>query len=151
MADVGRLLVLAGAALTDLDEVPPSIGRLIDAADEVFVVTPALTSRIEWLVSDVDRAQHAADERLDAILGQLHSADVPARGTVGDDSPFDAIADHVRDFSPDHILIALRSGQHAGWQERGLVERVQRIAAVPITVFEIDASGDAVDRSAADT
>src|SRR5687767_14888323 len=122
MADTGRLLVLAGAALTDLTEVPPSIGRLIDAADELFVVTPALTSRIEWLVSDVDRAGHAADERLDAILGQLRSADVPARGTVGDDSPLDAVADHVRDFSPDHILIALRSGEHAGWQERGLVE-----------------------------
>jgi hypothetical protein len=151
MAEIGRLLVLAGAALTDLREVPPSIERLLDAADEVFVVTPALTSRIEWLVSDVDRARHAADERLEAILGQLQSADVPARGTVGDDSPFDAVADHVRDFAPDHILVALRSGEHAGWQERGLVDRVQRIAERPITVFEIDESGHAVDRSVTDT
>ena len=151
MAENGRLLVLAGAALADLKEVPPSIRRLIDAADQVFVVTPALTSRIEWLVSDVDRARHAADERLDAILGQLRTADVPARGTVGDDSPFDAVADHVHDFSPDHILIALRSGEHAGWQERGLVERVQAIAHVPVTIFEIDASGHAVDRSVVDT
>ncbi len=150
MTDTKRLLVLAGAALTDVKEVPPSIGRLIHAADEVFVVTPALTSRIEWLVSDVDPARHAADERLDAILGQLRSADVPARGTVGDDSPFDAVADHVHDFSPDHILIALRSGEHAGWQERGLIERVQRIAHVPLTIFEVDSSGHAVDRSVVD-
>lgn len=151
MSDIGRLLVLAGAALTDLTEVPPSIERLMEAADEVFVVTPALTSRVEWLVSDVDRARHAADERLDAILGQLRSAEVSARGTVGDDSPFDAVADYVRDFAPDHILVALRSGEHAGWQERGLVERVQRITQRPITVFEIDASGHAVDRSVVDT
>jgi hypothetical protein len=151
MAEIGRLLVLAGAALTDLKELPPSIERLLDAADEVFVVTPALTSRIEWVVSDVDRARHAADERLDAILGQLQAIDVPAGGTVGDDSPLDAVADYVRDFAPDHILIALRSGEHSGWQERGLVDRVQGIAQRPITVFEIDASGHAVDRSVTDT
>jgi hypothetical protein len=151
MADTKRLLVLAGAALTDVEEVPTSIRRLVDAADEVFVVTPALTTRIEWLVSDVDSARQAADERLEAILGQLRSADVPARGTVGDDSPLDAVADHVRDFSPDHILIALRSGEHAGWQERGLIERVQGIAQVPLTIFEIDPSGHAVDRPVVDT
>jgi hypothetical protein len=38
---IGRLLVLAGAALTDLEELPSSVGRRIDAADEVLVVTPA--------------------------------------------------------------------------------------------------------------
>src|SRR4051794_41771457 len=119
MAEIGRLLVLAGAALTDLKELPPSIERLLDAADEVFVVTPALTSRIEWVVSDVDRARHAADERLDAILGQLQAIDVPAGGAVGGDSPPDAVADYVRDFAPGHILLAPRGGGHPRWEERG--------------------------------
>jgi hypothetical protein len=151
MAHVGRLLVLAGAALADLDELPPSVRALIDEADEVFVVTPTLTSRLQWLVSDVDRARQVADERLDAILGQLRSADVPAQGAVGDDSPLTAIADHVRDFSPEHVLIALRSGEHAGWQERGLVERVERITGVPLTIFEIDATGRVTDRSVVDS
>lgn len=115
MADVHRLLVLAGAALADLEELPPSVRALIDAADEVFVLTPTLTSRMQWLVSDTDRAHEAADERLDAVLGQLRSVDVSAQGAVGDDSPLDAVADRVRSFSPDHILIALRSAEHAGW------------------------------------
>jgi hypothetical protein len=56
MADAHRLLVLAGAALADLEELPPSVGTLIDTADEVFVLTPTLTSRLQWLVSDIDRA-----------------------------------------------------------------------------------------------
>src|SRR3954470_25065761 len=98
MAEIGRLLVLAGAALTDLKELPPSIERLLDAADEVFVVTPALTSRIELVVSDVDRGRLGEVERHTAILGQLQAIDLPAGGPVGDDSPLDAVADYVRDF-----------------------------------------------------
>jgi hypothetical protein len=144
---VKRLLVLAGAALADLDELPPSVRALLDAADEVFVLTPTLTSRMQWLVSDVDRAHEAADERLDTVLGQLHSADVPARGAVGDDSPLDAVQDHVRAFVPDHILIALRAGVRAGWQERQLTERVGELTHLPITVFEIDADGRVTSRS----
>jgi hypothetical protein len=147
MADVHRLLVLAGAALADLEELPPSVRALIDAADEVFVLTPTLTSRMQWLVSDIDRAHEAADERLDAVLGQLRSADVSAQGAVGDDSPLDAVADRVRSFSPDHILIALRSAEHGGWQERGLTERIQQLTHLPLTIFEIDPAGHVTGRS----
>jgi hypothetical protein len=147
MADVHRLLVLAGAALADLEELPPSVRALIDAADEVFVLTPTLTSRMQWLVSDIDRAHEAADERLDAVLGQLRSVDVSAQGAVGDDSPLDAVADRVRSFSPDHILIALRSAEHGGWQERGLTERIQQLTHLPLTIFEIDPAGRVTERS----
>jgi hypothetical protein len=147
MADVHRLLVLAGAALADLEELPPSVRALIDAADEVFVLTPTLTSRMQWLVSDIDGAHEAADERLDAVLGQLRSADVSARGAVGDDSPLDAVADCVRSFSPGHILIALRSTEHGGWQERGLTERIQQLTHLPLTIFEIDPAGHVTERS----
>lgn len=146
MSPSKRLLVLAGAALTDIDEVPSSVRVVIDAADEVFVVTPTLTSRLEWLVSDVDKAHRAADERLDAVLGQLRSADVAAEGTVGDDTPLTAIADHVRAFDPDHIVIALRSSDHAGWQERGLVEQTERTFHLPVTIFEVDPEGHVVAR-----
>jgi len=147
MADVHRLLVLAGAALADIEELPPSVCALIEAADEVFVLTPTLTSRMQWLVSDIDGAHEAADERLDAVLGQLRSADVSAQGAVGDDSPLDAVVDRVRSFSPDHILIALRSAEHGGWQERGLTERLQQLTHLPLTIFEIDPAGHVTERS----
>jgi hypothetical protein len=39
------------------------------------------------------------------------------------------------------MLIALRSGEDAGWQERGLVDRVRRRFRIPITIFEIGAEG----------
>jgi hypothetical protein len=143
MPPVERLLVLAGAAVTHVGELPESVRALIDDAEEIFVVTPALTSGIEWLMSDVDRARHAADDRLDTILGQLEPRANVVGGAVGDETPMTAVEDHVRAFAPDHILVALRGAEHRDWQERGLVDRIADIG-VPLTMFEIDARGRVV-------
>jgi hypothetical protein len=146
MTDVRRLLVLAGAAVASMDELPPSIRALVDEADEVFVVTPTLPSWLDWLMSDVDRARHEADERLGVVLEQLRGADVAASGAVGDETPLTAAEDHIRAFEPDHLLVALRSPEHAAWQEQRLLDRMQRSFGLPTTVFEIDADGHARQR-----
>lgn len=146
MAEVKRLLVLAGAAVADMTELPSSIRALVDEAEEVFVVTPTLPSWLEWLMSDVDRARHEADERLAVVLDQLRHADVAASGAVGDDTPRVAAEDHVRAFQPDHLLVALRGPEHAAWQERGLLDDLERSFHLPMTVFEIDADGHARQR-----
>ena len=52
-------------------------------------------------------------------------------GVVGDDIPILAFDDAVCTFSPDHILIGLRSDTHASWQERGLVDEVKRAIPPP--------------------
>lgn len=147
MAEIHRLLVLAGAAVADLDELPGQVADVIDEAGEVFVVTPTLPTGIQWLMSDTDRARHQADERLDTILGQLDPSGARVvGGAVGDDTPMTAVYDHVRAFDPDHILLALRSPEHADWQERGLIERIESDIEVPLTVFEIDPQGRARSR-----
>jgi hypothetical protein len=147
MAEVKRLLVLAGAAVAHMSELPSSVRALLDEAEKIVVVTPPLPSRIEWLTSDTDRARHEADERLARVLEQLRSTHLRAEGTVGDDTPWTLVEDHVRAFHPDHLLVALRSAEHAGWQERGLLEEIAASSGVPMTVFEIDQDGHAHDRS----
>jgi hypothetical protein len=95
-------------------------------------------------MSDTDRARHEADERLDTILGQLvPSGASVVGGAVGDDTPMTAVQDHVRAFAPDQILLALRSREHADWQERGLIERIESETGLPLRVFEIDSQGHA--------
>ena len=145
MSGSKRLLVLVGAAVADVGELPPSVRALLAAADEVLVVTPTLTSKLEWIVSDTDKARHEADERLTTVLGHLRSADIAAQGTVGDDSPLTVIEDHVRAFAPDQLLVALRSVAHADWQEKGLIEDVEAKFNLPITVFAIDEAGKVVE------
>ena len=132
-----RLLVAAGAAAPRLDALPPLVRDLLDAASDILVITPVLPGRLEWWLSDTDRARQRADERLDAVLGHLEQLDLPAAGRVGDETPLTAFEDAVRDFGPDHILIALRGSQDEDWQERGLLDRVRRRFGLPLTVFAV--------------
>lgn len=138
-----RLLIATGEAAASVDELPPLVRGLIDSASELLVMTPILASGLRWLVSDTDRARQEADERLSAVLGHV-KAMAPAaevRSQVGDETPLTAFADAIREFRPDHILIALRSGDHDAWQERGLLDRILKSFHIPITVFEIDRAG----------
>jgi hypothetical protein len=137
-----RLLIATGGAAASEEELPELVRALIARASEVLVMTPMLVNRLQWLASDTDRARYEADERLAAVLGHLESLAPGAAvsGTVGDDSPFTAFADAMREFRPDHVLIALRSGDHSGWQERGLLDQVASLGT-PLTVFELDRAG----------
>lgn len=137
-----RLLIATGEAAASETELPTLVRTLISGASEVLVVTPMLVGRLQWLASDTDRARYEADERLSAVLGHVEAlAPDAAVGTrVGDDTPFTAFADAIRDFDPDHILIALRSSDHSGWQERGLLDQIREFGR-PITVFELDRAG----------
>ena len=45
----------------------------------------------------------------------MRSIGARASGMTGDDSTLTAFADAVAKFQPDHILIALRSSDHAYW------------------------------------
>jgi hypothetical protein len=137
-----RLLVATGAAAADIDELPPLVRGLIDAASDVLVITPILPGGLQWLVSDTDRARHEADERLRTVLGQIEAMDVQVEGRVADETPLTAFDDAVDVFRPDHILIALRSSDDAGWQERGLLDKVRERFRLPITVFEIGGEGE---------
>lgn len=137
-----RLLVATGAAVAEIDELPPLVRGLIDAASDVLVITPILPGGLQWLASDTDRARHEADERLATVLGHMEAMDVQVEGRVGDETPLTAFDDAVAEFRPDHILIALRSSELAGWQERGLLDKVRERFRLPITVFEIGAEGE---------
>lgn len=132
-----RLLVAAGDSVRSIDEIPFGVRELIDGADEILVVTPALPSRLEWLASATDRAREQADERLRAVLGQIAELGGEAEGTVGADDPLLAFEDAIRDFDPDHLLIALRAGEDADWQETGLLDQLQQRFGLPVTAFAV--------------
>ncbi len=138
---VDRLLFVADAAVGDVDELPQSVRALIDAAPEVHVVTPTLPGRLAWLADDVDGFRHVADERLDTVLGQLHSIAAHAGGAARRGSVLTVIADAVADFRPDHIVLALRSAEHTNWQERGLVEHVEERFGLPVSTYAVDIQG----------
>jgi hypothetical protein len=132
-----RLLIAAGQSVSSSNQLPFGIRGLIDAADEILVITPTLPTRFEWLASATDRAQEQADERLQTVLGQLADLGSKAVGAVGADDPLLAFEDAIRQFAPDHLLIALRAGEASGWQERGLLDQIQTRFRLPMTAFSV--------------
>jgi hypothetical protein len=132
-----RLLIAAGQAAARPEQLPSGIRALIAAADDIWVIAPSLPSGLQWLVSDTDNATEQADERLETVLGQLDEMDAPASGSVGADDPLLAFEDAIREFAPDHLLVGLRPADRAGWQERGLLDRLQERFALPTTVFQV--------------
>ncbi|MDF2752136.1 MAG: amino acid permease [Gaiellaceae bacterium] len=141
--DGARLLIITGAAVADVEELPALVRSLITSASEILVVTPVLPGRLQWLASDTDRVRHEADERLQSVMSHVEQL-APERavsGGAGDETPLSAFADAVRRFRPDHILVALRASDHSAWQERQLVDRVREAFHIPLTIFEIDRAG----------
>ena len=138
---IQRLLFVSDAAVADVDELPPVVRAIIDAATEVNVLTPALPGRLAWLADDVDRFRHYADERLDTVLSYMHAIGADASGTARRGSVLTVIADAVTAFEPDHLLIALHVSDDANWQERRLIEHVENRFRLPVTTFAVDPAG----------
>ena len=138
---IQRLLFVSDAAVADVDELPPAVRAVIDDAAELYVVTPSLPGRLAWLATELNPSRHAADERLDTVLGHMRSIGAHASGATGDDTILTAFEDAVADFQPDHILIALRSSEHANWQERGVIKHVEHRFGLPVTTFAVGPGG----------
>jgi hypothetical protein len=138
---VQRLLFVADAAVAEAGELPPAARAVIDAAAEVYVLTPTLPGRLAWLTDDVDRCRHVADERLNTVLSHMHSMGARASGVGGRGSVLAVIADAVADFKPDHILLALRTSEHANWQEHRLAEHIKARFGLPLTTYAVDPGG----------
>ena len=81
-AGIQRLLFVSDAAVADVDELPPVVRAIIDAATDVYVLTPTLPGRLAWLADDVDRFRHYADERLDTVLSHMHAIGADAGGAA---------------------------------------------------------------------
>jgi hypothetical protein len=132
-----RLLIAAGQAATSVEDLPPGVRELIDAADETLVIAPALPTRFQWWSSATDKSREQADERLRTVLGQLEEElGRPISGSVGADDPILAFEDALASFPADHILVGLRAAERSGWQERGLLDELLRFG-LPVTVFTL--------------
>ncbi len=138
---IERLLFVADAAVADVDELPRFVRRVIDAAAEVYVITPALPGRLAWLADDIDGCRQIADDRLDTVIEHLRSLGAHVNQAVIRGSVLTVIADAVTQIDPDHILLALGASEHANWQEHGLIERIEQRFGLPLTTYAVDSHG----------
>lgn len=128
---MSRVLVIANETVdgADLRETLREHG-----ATEVLVVAPALSSRVRFWVSDIDPARRRAAARLARSLPGLGGDGIDVIGSIGDSEPLHAIADGLRVFEADEIVLVTHTEDEAHWVEHGLVERArQHFPALEIT------------------
>ncbi len=113
--------------LAEANEVPEPIRPLVDVAEDVYVVAPTLTTRLQSLTGDVDRARASAQERLRTVFDHMHADGLEPRGVVGDEDQVAAIADALADFEADLMVLRLhaRGSESENWREHRLAKRVR--------------------------
>jgi hypothetical protein len=109
----------------------------------VLVVTPALNTKLRHWVSDEDKARAAAQGRLADSLARLAESGIDARGEVGDADPVQSIADALRTFGADEVIISTHPEGRSNWLERGVVDSARERFAVPITHVVVDLEAEA--------
>jgi len=112
--------------------------RAEDYEERVRVICPTLLSRMRFIASDEDGARAQAQERLEHSLSRLREVGVNCEGEVGEADPLQAIADALRTFGADEIIISTHPEGRSLWLERGVVRGARERFDVPITHVVVD-------------
>jgi len=132
-----RILVVANETVGG-PELLAAIRERAHGAARVRVVCPALNSPLRHWVSDEDDARAAAQERLDASLGSMRAAGLQVDGEIGDGDPIQAIADAIRTFRPDELILSTHPEGRSHWLERGVVEKARERFEIELTHVVVD-------------
>lgn len=143
-----RVLIVTDENLASENEVPEPIRPLIDNAEDIYVVAPTLTTRLQSLAGDVDRARASAEARLHGVFDHMPTLGMDARGSVGDEDPLTAIADALAEFDANLILLRLHApgSEDENWREPRLARRVRSLFDLPTVAFFFAPDGHVVGR-----
>jgi hypothetical protein len=106
------------------------------------LVVPMTKPKSGYVIYD-DVVRDAAQVRLDLALSYLRGEDIVASGELGDEDPYTATLDALREYEPDEIIISTLPSSSSGWLRRDLIERIQDATTAPVThvISDIDAEG----------
>jgi GABA permease len=76
--------------------------------------------------------REAAQDRLQQTLTVLGSEGLLAEGGLGDYRPLVAVADAVREFRPDSILISTHPGEQSNWLRQDVVSKLRDTYDIPV-------------------
>src|SRR5919112_2432648 len=106
------------------------------------LVVPMTRPRSGYVIYD-DAVRDSAQVRLDLALSYLRGEDIVASGELGDEDPYTATLDALREYEPDEVIISTLPSSSSGWLRRDLIERIQDATTAPVThvISDIDAEG----------
>ncbi len=133
-----RMLVVANETLSG-EALREEIEHRVTGTDtELYVICPALNSKIRHWTSDSDQARAAAHMRLQGMLDALDREGLTARGDIGEADPIQAMEDALRVFPADEVIISTHPPGRSNWLERDVVRRARERFDVPVTHVVVD-------------
>ena len=112
---------------------PPRQPALPEGTDHVVRGASAEDDAATSLGAAKDKLVGQVREQVSTLRSQATDR---ARGFVQSAQSL-ALREGHQQFSPDHLLVALRGRDRAGWQERGLLDSIVERFEIPVTVFEL--------------
>src|SRR5262245_36709250 len=104
-----RVLIITNEVVANPAGAPDVVADQVREAWAVYVVAPALTSRLHSWVSDIDAEYKEADEKMRMLVGDLTSAGPVVSGRVGDEDPLQAVADALVEFPADALILGVHA------------------------------------------
>jgi hypothetical protein len=103
--------VLVVAATEASAESAQRIAALAGTPEDVRVVVPVPSHRLDRWLSAEDDARREAEAQLARSAGALVAAGLPVSGSVGDHDPAQALEDELRDFPADEVVLLIANGK----------------------------------------
>src|SRR5690349_10220775 len=104
-----RVLVVALTEATA--DAAQRIAALTGSAEDVRLVVPVPSHRLDRWMSAEDDARREAEGRLARSAGALVAAGLPVSGSVGDHDPAQAMEDELRGFAADEVVLLIANGK----------------------------------------
>jgi nucleotide-binding universal stress UspA family protein len=127
-----RFLVVANQTLGG-EHLAAKVKELLSEGPCHFHVLVPATAPSDLAVFTEGQAEAVAQHRLDDALARFRDLGAEADGEIGDASPFEAIADVLREQEFDGIILSTLPPGMSRWLKQDLVHRVERSFTLPLT------------------
>jgi hypothetical protein len=143
-----HVLVVVDDACTTPELCATVRGFAGDIPIEAHVIAPAHgTPSTQWYV-DEDAARAEARHRLRTCLTCLARDGMRVSGELSDPDPIQGIAETLREFPADEILLVTAPQRPSRWLRENVIDRAHHVFRQPITHIEMPARSERTEPSA---
>ena len=128
---MARILVLANETIGGEKLLAAIRERAREGDVHFHVVVPTVRPRHGNVIYD-EAVRDSAQIRVDLALAFAHAERISATGEVGDQDPFNAAMDAIREHPVDELIVSTLPAGQSAWLKRDLIARLEEATGKPV-------------------